>query len=190
MSLPLVALFTGPPGTGKSTLADTIGRELSAPVFAWDWIMAPLTQVEPVDRAMQAMERSDFWAIGYALIDQLTEKQLRNGQSALIDCVARERAETRWAATAARHDAPFFVVECTCADENLHRRRIEGRTRGIPGWYELRWDQVAQTRRTYAPLGGATLAVDAGEPLETNLARVRAHLRIGKDERGTRGRSA
>ena len=102
VNTPIVALFTGPPGTGKSTLADTIGRELPAPVFAWDWLMAPLTQVEPIDRAMQSMERRDFWSVGYALLDQCTEKQLRNGQSALIDCVARAGAEARWAATANR----------------------------------------------------------------------------------------
>ena len=83
MSDPIVALFTGPPGTGKSTLADTIGRELAAPVFSWDWLMAPLTQVAPIDAGpARRWNASAFWTVGYALIDQLVEKQLRNGQSA------------------------------------------------------------------------------------------------------------
>jgi hypothetical protein len=154
-------------------------------VFAWDWIMAPLTG-RTVDRAMQAMERSDFWAIGYALIDQLTEKAAQRA-GALIDCVARDRTEARWAATAARHGAPFFVVECTCADENLHRRRIEGRTRH-PGLVRAalgpgRAERDAPTSHSVARSSPSTPVSHS----ETNLARV-ARLRIGKDERGRGGR--
>jgi predicted kinase len=188
VTAPIVALFTGPPGTGKSTLADTIGREIHAPVFAWDWVMAPLRQVPSVHQAVMALPHRDRWAVGYALLDQLVEKQLRNGQHALIDCVARAGAEARFAATANRHAASFFVVECSCDDPDLHRTRVEGRVRAIPGWYELEWAEVQVSRESYEPLRCAKVVVDAGAPLGANLDRVRRHLGIGEDGDAKTGR--
>ena len=52
LSAPAVVLFSGPPATGKSTLADAIGRELPAPVFAWDWLVAGLTRFAEVQRVL------------------------------------------------------------------------------------------------------------------------------------------
>lgn len=33
-------VFTGLPGTGKSSLAEAVGRQLGIPVFAKDWLEA------------------------------------------------------------------------------------------------------------------------------------------------------
>ena len=46
---PVVVLVTGPPGTGKSTLAEHAAGLLGAPVLGWDWVMGrslPLTRYE------------------------------------------------------------------------------------------------------------------------------------------------
>jgi hypothetical protein len=92
------------------------------------------------------------------------------------------------AAGAARR-AAFYVIECTCDDESLHRRRIDGRVRGIAGWYELDWADVKRTRDSYEPLTCAKLAVDAGASLDENLQQVRAHLGIDKDPTTPTGRT-
>lgn len=36
-------VLAGLPGTGKSTLAETIGRILHIPVFSLDWLLGALT---------------------------------------------------------------------------------------------------------------------------------------------------
>ncbi len=114
---------------------------------------------------------------GTRSISQLVEKQLRNRQSVVVDCVVRERARARWAEIAAQHDAPMHVVECVCSDVDVHRSRVVGRIRAIPGWNELEWEWVERARGTYEPLQCDKLVLDAVDPLADNLARVRAYLR-------------
>ena len=41
-------VFSGLPGTGKSALAEAVGRELGIPVFAKDWLEATLLRCEVV----------------------------------------------------------------------------------------------------------------------------------------------
>ena len=171
-----VVIFTGVPGTGKSTLADEISRDLGAPNVAWDWLAAGLTPFPEVQNVLDAMERDTYRNVGYSLMSQLVEKQLRNRQSVVLDCVVRERARARWAEIAASHGAPVFVVECVCSDVDVHRSRIVGRVRAIPGWNELDWRFVEMSRRSYEPLDCEKLVLDAVEPIADNLARVRAYL--------------
>lgn len=70
----------------------------------------------------------------------------------------------------------MFLVECICSDEAVHRRRIVGRTRGIPGWHEVGWDHVERMRAEIAPLPADRLTVDAMEPVAGNLRRVLAYI--------------
>ena len=181
LSAPLVVVFSGPPATGKSTLADTIGRELPAPVIAWDWLVAGLTPFADVQRVLEEMERDTYRDVGYSLMSQLVEKQLRNEQPVILDCVVRARALDRWSEIAAVHGAPIRVIECVCSDIEIHESRVVGRVRAIPGWNELDWKFVKISRTTYEPLAVDKIVVDAVDPLAVNLARVRRYLGLGKD---------
>ena len=71
---------------------------------------------------------------------------------------------------------PARLVECTCSDLAVHRSRIEGRVRGIPGWDELTWADVERTRARCAPWTEDRLVLDAVTPFDDNLARALADL--------------
>ena len=182
LNTPLVVVFSGPPGTGKSPLADTIGRDLMAPVISWDWLMAGITPFADLQRALEQMERDTQRDVGYSLMSQMVEKQLRNEQPVILDCVVRMRAVERWSDIAKAHGVPFRVVECVCSDVVIHKSRVVGRIRAIPGWNELDWKFVEMSRTAYEPLAVEKIVVDAVDPLAENLARVRRHLGLGKDD--------
>jgi predicted kinase len=167
-SSPQVIVFTGLPGTGKSTLAERLGRASGVPVFAADWLMGSLKP----HGVLYGLDDETYLALHYGLMETLVVRQLRLGQSAITDCVLDEATARRWAGIAAEYGARMRVVECVCSDTELHRSRVEGRVRGIPGWHEIDWAHVERMRAEVPPLTLDKLSLDAVDPVEANLGLV------------------
>lgn len=170
-----LVVVTGWTGSGKSTIADALANRVGATVASFDWVMSALRCHEDVWCAVEApVERQR--RIGWDLLSRIAEQQLLGGRSCVLDLVAREQPRQEWAALADRYRASFAVVECICSDIDVHRSRIDGRRREIPGWYELTWEWVERGRQLYEPLREPKVVIDAIEPLEHNLGVVVHHL--------------
>ena len=165
-----LVVIAGLPGTGKSTVAEQAARLIGGALLAKDVVEATLW------RSGIGREQRSGWA-GYELLGSLAEAQLAVGTSVVLDSVAAyERLRDGWRDLAARHGAWFRGIECVCSDERVHRGRIDGRQRGIPGWYELTWQEVEDARSRYEPWVGEHLVLDAVVPFERNRATLAAYL--------------
>ena len=142
---------------------------------SFDWVMSGLRALPEVWAQVEE-PRERQRRVGWNLLGRVAEQQLRRGRSVVLDLVAREEPRREWEALARRYAARFGVVECICSDQEVHRSRVEGRDRGIPGWYELDWEHVLAGRRGYRPLDGPKLTVDAVQPVDENLDRARRWL--------------
>jgi len=171
--MPDIVVFTGLPGSGKSTLAEVLAAETGTPAFAGDWLLGALRP----HGVLGGLSRAGFLAMYYDLLETLIRRQLMLGQSAIVDGLVDEKIAERWEKTAEEYDAQLFVVECVCSNETVHRERLDGRRRGIPGWHEVGWDHVERMRVEYPSLTREHLTVDAMDPLEENLASVREYIR-------------
>lgn len=79
----VVCVFTGLPGTGKSTMANLIARSLGAPAFAGDWLMGAL---KPAAAVLVQLDRETYLELYRSLLRSLIARQLLLGQSAVVDC--------------------------------------------------------------------------------------------------------
>lgn len=170
MTVFALIVVSGIPGTGKSALADALAAALGAPVFVKDRIEASLWR-----SGVTADHNS--WTVAEDLLGTLAGEQLRRRQSAILDSVARTRqSRGAWRALAEEHGAAFKPIECICSDEAVHRNRIEGRERDIPGWYELTWDEVELSQSLWEPWDCDRLTLDAITPLDENVSSAIAYV--------------
>jgi predicted kinase len=167
-------VFTGLPGTGKTSIAEAVARELSIPVFAKDWLEATLIRCE-----LQPIEGAPpLGSAGYQLLTTLAERQLQLGQSVILDSVASTLSiRATWRMLAQTYRAEWCVIECICSDVVMQRDRMNVRKRGIPGWNELDWSEVERVKAYYAPWNEERLILDAVNPLEDNIAAALRYLR-------------
>lgn len=169
---PQVIVFTGLPGTGKSTMAERIAVDLGAPAFAGDWLLGALKP----HGVLTGLERPTFLAMYYDLLATLMTRQLMLGQSAVMDCLINDELADRWHQLAQRYDARLHIIECSCTDEVEHRRRVEARRRDIPGWHEISWAHVERMRLEYPPLAFPHLVLDAIHPVDQNREHIHHYL--------------
>jgi hypothetical protein len=169
-------VFSGLPGAGKSSLAEAVGRRLGIPVFAKDHLEAAIVRSGMTE---QEDARQQLGWAGYELLTSLAERQLRMGQSAILDSVASTTTiRNAWRAQAHAFGADWRVIECVCSDEAVHQARLIGRKRGIRGWRELDWAEVERVRTYYQPWTDDRLVVDAVDHFRKNLDKVFDYLTV------------
>jgi hypothetical protein len=112
--------------------------------------------------------------VGWSILRGLARAQLRRGAPVVLDGVARAPQIDACRSLAAVEAAGLLVVVTTCDDAKLHRSRLDGRRRDIPGWYELDWSDVERSRADWVPIGDADLTLDAGDPITDNVERLAA----------------
>jgi predicted kinase len=159
-------VVSGPPATGKTTLAGAVGRALGTPVFSRDPLMDVL-----FDGRLGWPRLLGDWVPATALRIQtvLLARQLELGQSAILECVTPPALRQLWREMTVQAGHQFVSVECICSDAATHRARFEQRQRR-PRWRGFQWRRATATMRQYRPDEHADFVADALQPV-TSLVR-------------------
>jgi predicted kinase len=161
----MLIVFGGLPGTGKTTIARELARQLGAVHLRIDSIEQALRD----DRA----GRHSLDDAGYRVAYMVAADNLSIGRIVIADSV-NPLPVTRdaWVAVAKRTRTRVMEVEIICSDPDEHRRRTENRVSDIPGLTLPTWQETIS--REYHPWVSSHLVVDtARQSVEQSVRTLR-----------------
>jgi predicted kinase len=172
---PLVVVVTGPPASGKSTLADAVAKELSAPLLAKD----PIKEVlfDGLGTGDAAWSRK-LGIATYGILYLMLEQELRAGRSCVLEAnFDHIEASAQLAAIQLRHRFRALQIVCSADREILLERFVERSGSRHPGHIDgERLEDVEESidagRWSALELEGELVEVDTTDWAGVDVARL------------------
>ncbi|WP_375404876.1 AAA family ATPase [uncultured Amnibacterium sp.] len=150
----VLIVLSGPPGVGKSSAGDALAAVHPAARLS----------IDDVEEAMRAsgIAFADTGVAAYEVVRAAAEQNLAIGQDVIVDAVNDSApARETWSRAAHATGARLLMAVLAIADPELHRARLEGRTRPFSRIPEPEWPAVQALIRQTEPWGPEVLRLDA-----------------------------
>jgi predicted kinase len=185
--IPLLVIVDGPPASGKTTIADSLGARLGLPVFSKDVVKDALFDV------LGTGDRAWSRKMGIASIEvilRLAQRELRSGRGVVLESTFDPRFETT-PLQAIISDDPVIAVQvyCWAAVDVLVQRSLDRAATGLrhPGHVDqsgadgLR-TALASNRWPPLVLAGALIRLDTTSFADVHVDSVASQIECIKAE--------
>ncbi len=151
---PILYIFSGLPGSGKSTLSQLLAQHLNCVYL----------RIDTIEQALRDLCCVDVQGEGYRLAYRVAGDNLRLGVSVIADsCNPIELTRREWERVALETQARYVNIEVVCSDLIEHRRRVETRSVNVPGLKPPTWNDVEN--REYDAWTVERIVIDTAKPL-------------------------
>ena len=126
-------IFSGLPGSGKTTLSQLLARRVGAAHL----------RVDTIEQALRDLCSVDVGGEGYRLAYRVAFDILNVGVSVVADsCNPIELTRREWEQVALDAGARYVNVEVVCSNTQDHRKRLELRASTVSGLRLPTWQEV------------------------------------------------
>jgi predicted kinase len=174
---PALYIFSGLPGTGKSTLSQMVARQLNALYL----------RIDTIEQGLRDLCSIDVQGEGYGLAYRIASDNLRLGVSVVADsCNPIELTRREWEQVAHEAQADHVNIEVICSDSGEHRRRAEARHPEVSGLKLPTWSEIENREYDEWTVGRLIVntagrsKIDCARDLLSKLSRLRAEQIAGR----------
>jgi predicted kinase len=133
----MLIIFGGLPGTGKTTIARALAKQLEAVYL----------RIDSIEQAIRTSAfrpaGADIGPEGYFVACELAADNLRMGRTVVTDSVNPDLLTRKaYRAVAEAEKVSLLEIEVICSDKTEHQKRIETRKSDIPGLVLPTWQSV------------------------------------------------
>lgn len=153
----MLIAFGGLPGTGKTTIAQALARQLDALYL----------RIDSLEQAFIAGSKAaDIGAAGYLAGYAVAKDRLRLGASVITDSVnGLEMTRSAWKNVAFEAGVRIFEIKVICSDYREHRLTVDARQADIrkqklPTWESVRERHYEAWRSQHLIIDTATVSVE------------------------------
>ena len=131
--MPTLIIFSGLPGSGKTTLSRKLAGHLSAVHL----------RIDTIEQGLRDLCGMEVEGEGYRLAYKIATDNLLAGLDVIADsCNTLELTRREWVGVAILSGVEFINVEVRCSDAAEHRQRVESRASDIPNLKLPTWERV------------------------------------------------
>lgn len=132
-------LFSGLPGTGKSTLATRLARELQLPLLCIDDVIGDVPENAGIP----------FWDSRVAILLDVVKTQLEVGLSVIVDSVFMNMDRHHAQELARQYNVRFLPVYVFLSDETIWKERVTARYNELNHKDVATWDRIQHQRQRF-----------------------------------------
>ena len=158
-----LVIFSGLPGTGKSTLANRLARELRWPLLCIDDVVGEVPEKAGIP----------FWDSKVEILLRLTEVQLELGLSVVVDSVFMNMDRNHAQELARKHNARFLPIYVYVSDDKVWAQRVTARYDEMNNKDVATWERIRHQRerfRDWEP--GTALFIDSLDSVDQNYETI------------------